>query len=64
MTDTPKPAWLTTKQAAAHLGISPERVRKLTREGKLNACRLGDAGNLRFTAEDLDAYIRPTNQQG
>lgn len=49
------PAVLTTKQAAAYLGVSLPTLFRLLRADQLPHLRLGRA--IRFRREDLDAFI-------
>lgn len=43
--------WLTTKQAATYLGITPNALRILVHKGKVDAFKLGS--HLRFTHSAL-----------
>ena len=47
--------WLTVEEAAAHLGLSEERVRQLIRTKEIKATKIG--GWL-IPPEDLDEFIR------
>lgn len=49
------PAVLTTKQAAAYLGVSLPTLFRLLRADKLPHLRLGRV--IRFRPEDLDAFL-------
>jgi len=47
-----------TKEAARYIGVSPWKLRKLVREGKVAYISDGDATSaLRFLAADLDEYL-------
>jgi excisionase family DNA binding protein len=49
--------WLDTRAAAAHLGVSRQRIHDLTSQGRLRVA--GRDGRLpRYHVEDLDAYLR------
>lgn len=47
---------VTTGQAAKVLGLSGQTIRKLIREGKLDAIET-DGGKFRITAASIEAYI-------
>lgn len=53
-------------EAREYLGISDATLRRLVREGRLPAYRMGGMGRLRFRKEDLDAVLVPvpTGRQG
>lgn len=55
--------WLTTPEAAAHLRVHPETVRRWAREGAIPAVKLGNRGGLRFRAEDLDRFMQARRTQ-
>ncbi len=46
---------LSSKQAAAYLGISPSSVRRMYYEGQISVVRFGS--KLRYDVYDLDAWI-------
>lgn len=48
---------LTTAQAAAHIGLSPEQLRRARRAGKLQGVRLNEK-DYGYRRRDLDAYPR------
>jgi excisionase family DNA binding protein len=49
---------LKTREAARYIGVSPWKLRKLVREGRLAYLSDGDATSaLRFLVEDLDNYL-------
>lgn len=60
MPASPDPAtgWLNQKQAAEHLGVSIDTIRRRIRDGSLPAYRLGKRA-IRIRATDLDAVVRP-----
>jgi excisionase family DNA binding protein len=47
---------LTTRQAAGHLGVSPETILRRVRAGELVAYRIA-TNALRFRPDDLEAYL-------
>lgn len=52
--------WLTTKEAAQHIAVSPSFIRKAIYTGKLKASdiSLGDVrSEWRISVDDLDAFI-------
>jgi excisionase family DNA binding protein len=51
----PEPEFLSTREVADLLGVSPETVKKLVRGGGLEAFRIGSRIRIRRTA--LDAFI-------
>lgn len=52
-TDKGKRTGLTTKEAAAFLGVSETTIKEMSRDGRLNPNRIGRA--VRFNASDLEA---------
>ncbi len=49
---------LRTSEASKYLSISPWKLRKLVKEGKISFISEGDnTSPLRFLVRDLDAYI-------
>lgn len=58
--------WLTPKEAAAYLKVSPRTICQWARAGEIPAHKL--CGNLRstyrFTREELDAILRRSLEQG
>ena len=48
--------WLSTKEAALHLGLSPNALRILVHRGKVRAYKLG--ARLKFKVKDLQAIIK------
>lgn len=55
MDDIPEHEWLSTKDAARHLGITPRVLYRLIDEGKLPAYKFGRAVRLRRL--DIDIYL-------
>lgn len=49
------PAWLTTREAGAHLACTPDRIHDLVSLRKLDPRR--DGRRLLFRRDDLDAYL-------
>lgn len=49
---------LTIEQAAQRLGVSPDTVRRLIREGALGANKI--RGQLRISEKDLEDYLAST----
>jgi len=49
--------WLTTKNASAYLGITPNALRILVHKGKVNAFKIGN--HLRFNRPDLCKLLSP-----
>ncbi len=54
--DTPKQAYMQTREAARYLGIEPELLRKYAREKLIQSYRIGGK-NLLFKIEELDLWI-------
>ncbi|TDN39295.1 DNA-binding protein [Hymenobacter sp. UV11] len=48
---------LTVRQAAAHIGLTPEQLRRARRAGKLQGVRLNEK-DFGYRRRDLDAYPR------
>jgi hypothetical protein len=48
---------LSTERAAAHIGLSPEQLRRARRAGKLQGVKLNEK-DWGFRRRDLDAYPR------
>jgi excisionase family DNA binding protein len=57
LTETTFPELLTAKEVAAILRVTPDRVGQLARNGALRAIRIGDRGDYRFRAEDVERLI-------
>jgi excisionase family DNA binding protein len=56
---------LTAKQAAERLTLSARSVHDLVASGKLRAVRIGPGeGRVRFTPEDLEAYLQSCRKYG
>jgi excisionase family DNA binding protein len=51
------PELLTTKEVAAVLRVTPDRVTQLARQGRIPALRLTERGDFRFRAEDVGRLI-------
>lgn len=51
----PLPHWLSTSQAAKHLGVHPNTIRRWADNGKLSAM-ITPGGHRRFALEDLQAF--------
>lgn len=51
--------WLTVYEAAAHLHLHPDTLRKLAQAGRITACKAGDGPRSpwRFRASELDAWM-------
>lgn len=50
---------LTTKQAGERIGLSPRSIAMLVAAGKIRCLRMGPRGGMvRFTPEDLEAYLK------
>ena len=54
---------LTTRDVAAHLGLSPETILRRFRAGELPGYRLA-SNVLRFRADDVDAYLEARRDLG
>ena len=54
--------WLSTKEAAAYLGITPNALRIMVHRGKIKTHRLG--GRLRFSTPNLGALIKEKEGTG
>ena len=54
---TSESAWLRVSDAARHLSISTQTLRKLIHAGELPASRVGDV-EIRIHRDDLDSYLR------
>ena len=52
---TPQPV-MTVKQVAAHLSVDEDHVRRLIRDGRLHAFRVGTR-QFRITASSVDRFI-------
>ncbi len=50
---------LSTKEAAAELGVAPGVVRRLVRQGALPVIQYGERGRFRFRQEDLHRLLQP-----
>ena len=48
--------WLSTKEAASYLGITPNALRIMVHRGKVKAHRLG--ARLKFSLEDLKSSLQ------
>src|SRR5262245_56368078 len=56
---------MTIEEAAERIGLSPRSLRRLLDEGRAAVHRIGPrGGRVRFSPEDLDAYVRSTRQYG
>ena len=51
-----KGKWMTTKEAASYLKISPNALRIIVHRGKINAYHLGR--RLRFNSQDIESLIK------
>ncbi|TET42384.1 MAG: DNA-binding protein [Dehalococcoidia bacterium] len=51
--------WLTVREAAQYLKLSPSAIRKYMRLGKLCCYRQGNI--VRFKKSDLDNFLKPVN---
>lgn len=51
--------WLTLKDVRAQLGIAPNTIRKLIRDGDLPAYQIKGVRGPRFKQADVDALISP-----
>ena len=49
--------WLSTKEAASYLGLTPNALRILVHRGRVKAYKLGS--RLRFRVRDLKASLQP-----
>jgi excisionase family DNA binding protein len=54
--------WLSPRQAAQHLGVSPATIRHLADAGKMSAYRLGKLR--RYRRADPDACLTPITPEG
>jgi len=61
--ETPKQAYMQTREAARYLGIEPELLRKYAREKLIQSYRIGGK-NLLFKIEELDLWIAKHKQEG
>jgi excisionase family DNA binding protein len=59
--DEPAPQWLSTKQAAAYLGIIPRTLYRLIDSGQLPAYRFGRV--IRLQRHQIDAFIESVRIQ-
>jgi len=60
---TDPPVLLSTREAAAHLGVSVETIRRLARHGHLRAHRLYGRGRWRYRLDDHDALLDPDGRR-
>ena len=51
---------LNAKEVAALLGVHLNTVKRLVQRGDLRAYRIATRGDMRFTREDVDAYLATT----
>jgi excisionase family DNA binding protein len=51
------PQHYTIRELAGILSVSVPTIRRLERSGMLTAVRLGERGALRFSADDVAAYL-------
>lgn len=54
--------WLTTKEAAEHLGVSTKTLYRRIADGTLAAYRLAENGPYKIRLEDLEKQIKPVNK--
>lgn len=54
--------WFTIEEAAEYLCVSRRTIYKLTKEGRLPACRIGRERHRRFRKEDLDKVPRSAEE--
>ena len=59
---SPRGRLLTTKDAAAYLGIVETRMRRLVRDGEVAVLRNKNGRVVGFYAEDLDAWVERCRQ--
>lgn len=52
------PEWMTSAQAAEHLGVHRDTIRKAAARGELDAEQSGPGAKLYFRRADLDAWRR------
>ncbi|MFN0154167.1 MAG: helix-turn-helix domain-containing protein [Gaiella sp.] len=54
---------LTTREVAALLTVHPECVLRWWRAGRIGGYRLGGNGPLRFTQDDVSAFLNPHRRE-
>lgn len=54
--------WLTTSEAAQHLGVSKKTLYRRIAEGTLVAYRFAKNGPYKIRLEDLEKHIEPVNK--
>ena len=55
---------LTTSEAAQLLGVRPNTVRRWSNKGILKAYRFSPRGDRRFRREDIDGFLKETENNG
>jgi len=55
------PDWLSVKEAAAYLKVSPSTLYRWVDQGLLTAYEFESGGGRRCRREDLDALLKPTD---
>lgn len=55
--------WLTTNQAAEHLGVSTKTLYRRIADGTLVAYRHAENGPYKIRLEDLEKHIKPVNKE-
>ena len=56
--------WLTTGEAAEHLQVHLDTMRRWARTGMIPAAKLGNRGGFRFRREDLDRFLERRRASG
>ena len=60
----PAPAFLTTAEAAAYCGLSPDGLRKARARGLVHGALRGGRGRLMFSIEDLKKFMQGGSSDG
>lgn len=60
-TATATDRFLTVREAAAELRLTPDSVYRLIQQGRLRAFRVGDSGPLRIEPAAIEELLQPTS---
>lgn len=53
-----RPEWLTTKELSRELGMRPETIRRLHKEGKIPGHKISEHSHLRFDRQEVTERIK------